>query len=168
MPPDPEPAAAAAAEPVPELPDRDALTLAWGDAVLPNLRGLTKALYAVGRFLDTRKGSAVFALPNETHKAKCSEKLPDVEAALAAYFGFPVPLQLVVDPGVDAAGRPGAAGDPGSAPHLQAHAATGGREAEEDHHDVDVSQLADAPADDRSPIDRIVELFPGAEVVEGE
>ena len=79
------------------VPDRDALTLAWGDAVLPRLNGLTKAIYGVGRFLPPEDGCAVFALPNDVHRGKCEQKRPEVEAALQEHFGHPLRLKLVVD-----------------------------------------------------------------------
>ena len=65
--------------------------------MLPKLGGLTKAMYAAGRFTDTSGAKATFAVPNAVHREKSLQKLPEVEAALAAHFGRPVPLELVVE-----------------------------------------------------------------------
>ena len=149
--------------------------MAWGDTVLPNLRGLAKAMYAVGRFLESDGTHAVFALPNEAHRSKCADKQADVEAALAKHFGRPVPLRLVVDQGAppaEAASGGGGSddGEPfpskGSKPKGRSPAAAGA--ASDEHEHVDVSELTDAPADERTPIDRLTEVFPGAQVVEDE
>ncbi|HVX18386.1 MAG TPA: DNA polymerase III subunit gamma/tau [Acidimicrobiales bacterium] len=147
------------------LPDRDALTMAWGDTVLPGLRGLTKALYSAGRFLDSDGGHAVFALPDETHRAKCADRLGDVEAALATHFGFPVPVQLVIDRG---ATRPAdETGPDEGGPTPSAPVASDRAIEDRGTEDIDLSELTDAPADQRTPVDRVSEVFPGAEVVDG-
>ena len=79
------------------LPSRDELTQAWGDHVLGTLRPKAKALVVAGRFLDVTD-VAVFALPNQIHRDRCEEVRADVEAALAAQFGRPVPVRMVVEP----------------------------------------------------------------------
>jgi len=99
--PEPEPALARAAGSG-DLPSRDELTLAWGDRVLTGLRPKVKMLFAAGRFLENTAAAAAFALPNATHVTRCEPLKADVEAALAAEFGRPVPLVLVVDGGGDA------------------------------------------------------------------
>jgi hypothetical protein len=77
---------------------------------------------------------------------------PEVEAALAAYFGCPVPLRLVLDD-VSVAAQPAY------------------RRAEEEWvapspPDVDeFRELKDAPAAVMSPEQRLLEAFPGAEEV---
>ncbi len=160
------------------LPSREELTIAWGDQVLPKLGGLTKAMYAAGRFTDTSGAKATFAVPNAVHREKSLQKLPEVEAALAAHFGRPVPLELVVE---------GEQASPKSAPRSGASApATPRDDAESSAHEAsaspsapaplgevdeideigDPSELIDAPADDRTTVDRVIEAFPGAEVVD--
>lgn len=146
-------------------PDRDVLTMAWADSILPALSGLTRAMFSVGRFLTTTDEAAVFALPNEVHRNKCLAKLGDVEDALARHFGHAVTLRLVVDDG--AVPSPSAGG---SASGDASPARSTGRGAEshagpEEHEElVDVAALEDAPPDPRTPIDRIAEAFPGARV----
>ncbi|HVF33673.1 MAG TPA: hypothetical protein VM933_11610, partial [Acidimicrobiales bacterium] len=154
-PPPPPPAEAAATPPptvpaptgavVDDLPTRDHLTKAWGDEVLGRLRGRTRALYASGRFLAVEDGRAVFALPDPAHRDQCRPLQADVEAALAAHFGRPVPLRLVADGGP-----------------------VGGRAADlVDDDPGSMDDLRDAPAQvASSPADRVKSAFPGAEEVQ--
>ncbi len=91
-------------------PSRDELVQVWGDGLLAQLPNRARARFRVGRFVDVDGATAVFALPNETHRSYCEEVRLDVEAALATRFGTPVPIRLVVDDeGADApvATRPG-------------------------------------------------------------
>ncbi len=147
------------------LPSRDELTLAWADAVLALLSRPARARFSAGRFVGNHAGSARLALPNAVHRARCEELRPEVEAALAAHFGRPVPLTLVVEgdeptPGQGGARRPDGTGSGGG----------GGQEdlagGVEDEGGIDVSALTDAPADLRSDVERVMAAFPGAEVVE--
>jgi hypothetical protein len=130
-----------------DIPTRDALTKAWGDSVLAGLRGRAKALFAVGRFLAVENGAAVFALPNAAHRDQCVPIKADVEQALAAHFGRPIPLQLVADQlPVDDAGPfdDAASFDPS-----------------------EMRELRDAPkAAPSTPADRVKSAFPGAEEVD--
>ena len=102
------------------LPTRDELTLAWGDTILASLPPRAKAFYAAGRFVEVTGKTAVFGLPNAPHMQRCESGRADVEAALAAYFGRPVPLRLAVDddspaPAAPAPSRPPRP-TPGAAP----------------------------------------------------
>jgi DNA polymerase-3 subunit gamma/tau len=90
--------------------DRDGLTQAWGDGVLRNLPARAKALFSAGRFVAADESGARFALPNAAHRDRCAELAPQVEEALAAHFGVPVSLVLVVDDG--SAGAPVRGGVP--------------------------------------------------------
>ncbi|HUP85194.1 MAG TPA: DNA polymerase III subunit gamma/tau [Acidimicrobiales bacterium] len=149
-------AAPVAAAPTPagadELPSRDELSKAWGDAVLGTLRGRTKALYAAGRFLAVEGGHAVFALPDAAHRDQCAKSQPDVEAALAAHFGRGVPLRLVADKVSEGDG---------------ARAAAAAADADDEAAFADIAALREAPAmTTDSPADRIRSAFPGAEEVQ--
>jgi hypothetical protein len=93
------------------LPSRDELVQVWGDGLLAQLPNRARARFRVGRFLDVDGSTAVFALPNETHRSYCEEVRLDVEAALATRFGTPVPIRLVVDD--DGADVPAGAEAPG-------------------------------------------------------
>ena len=130
------------------MPSRDELTIAWADKVLPQLKGMVKALFAAGRFVSADETGAVFALPTAPHRQKCEEKRKDVEATLAAHYGRPIPLTLVVDGGEPAAPTTAA---PSPADE-----------------DVDLDELIDAPAAPTSSIDRLTQAFPGAELLTDE
>jgi DNA polymerase-3 subunit gamma/tau len=152
-PPEPEARGAVATEvpPAGDLPSRDELTLAWGDTVLGSLTGPARARFAAGRFVGVEGGAALFALPNEVHRDRCESVRGDVERALGVHFGRPVPLRLVVD---------------GSATVPAPEAAPKVADVEEI---VDLDELVDAPAEPvRTPLDRVTEAFPGAEVLEEE
>ncbi|MGI8684805.1 MAG: hypothetical protein ACR2MO_06910, partial [Acidimicrobiales bacterium] len=140
------------------LPTRDALTKAWGDSVLSSLSSRAKARFGAGRFCAVEAGAAVFALPNAHYLGRCQEVRPEVEAALAASFGVPVPLRLVVE-APDAAGALSApADDEGSPGHDMADL-------------QDMQDMRDAGPSDQpppavtSPEERVMRAFPGAEEV---
>ena len=138
------------------LPSRDDLTTAWADAVLPKLRPIVKAKFAAGRFLTVEEGRAIYALPGAGLLEKAEGARADVEAALAAHFGTPIPLRLVVDPG----------GPPKDIPD-EPMAAEPEPPAPEEEEAVDLSELTDAPAADvRTAADHLSAAFPGSEVVE--
>ena len=136
------------------MPTRDELTLAWGDVVLPALSRKAKTRFQVGRFMRVDDDAAVFGLPNKIHVGKCEEVRADVESALAAHFGRVVPLRIVVDDG--------APPPPGSTPV----APPTEPDAPDDVADIDLSELTDASDAAVSTVDRVAEVFPGAELVE--
>ena len=148
--PSPPPAPAASGAP---LPTRDELTLAWGDTVLLSLSPRAKSRFRVGRFVASDGDRATFALPNAIHRDRCEEVRADVEAALAAHFGRPVPLRLVTEE------PPGSAGT--------GAAVAGGSPPPPDDESIDLDDLQDAPATElRSPVDHVLSAFEGATVVE--
>ena len=129
------------------LPTRDELTLAWGDVVLAALPQRAKVRFGAGHFVGVDDASATFALPNPVHRDRCEECRPEVEQALASHFGRPVPLQLVVAQ----AGTPPSADMPAPQPDDE----------------IDLTELRDAPpAEVASPVDHVMQMFEGAEVVE--
>jgi DNA polymerase-3 subunit gamma/tau len=138
-----------------ELPSREELTLAWGDAVLDLLPRGAKAIFSTGRFVDNDAGSAVFALANAPTRDHCEKRRADVERALATHFGRPIPLRLVTDAEVG-----GAAAAP--AAKRKARAVV---EAEEVADVGDVHALEDAPSAGTGA-QRLTEAFPGAELVD--
>jgi len=181
-------------EPVPEVPtapgpdgglDRDLVVEAWGDHILRTLPARAKALYSAGRFVSAKGGSAVFALPNAAHCDRAQEVRPMVESALAAHFGTPVSLELVVDGGGSAApgdrGTPANAGGPGSAgpdgrgaadgPGGTAGVPTGGPSPAgetatvEDEEYFDLSEAAEAVPVESVAEARVREAFPGIQEV---
>lgn len=157
------PAAPASARTEPGAsPDRDALTVAFGDVVLPGLKGVAKAIYGAGRFVDVTDRGAVFELSNAPTRERAERFRPDVEAALSAHFGSPVHLVLSVadDPGgSDPVSRP-AAETSSDAPAVS-------RSSDEDESSIiDVHELEDADVA-ATGVDRLTRRFPGAVLVEG-
>jgi hypothetical protein len=129
--------------------------------VLEALPRGTKAIFSTGRFVDGDGSTAIFALANAPTRDHCEKKRADVEKALAAHFGRPVPLRLVTDAEVGIP-PPAAAGAAKSGGRRPAAAAP---EPEEIDEPVDVHALEDAPAAG-SGAQRLTEAFPGAELVE--
>lgn len=124
---------------------------------------MTRAMLNAGQFVSVGHDAAIYALPNDMTRAKCEERHGEAEAALTAALGRPMKLQLVVDqepsaplpvdPGVGAGGSGSSARDADT--HL------------DDHEDIDVSELRDAPpVPVTSPIDTVLSAFPGAELVD--
>jgi hypothetical protein len=151
---------AAAAEAPALTVDRDALTEAWGDGILQALPARAKARYASGRFVAVDEQGAHFALPNAAHRDQCAEQQTLVEAALAAHFGEPVKLVLVIDDGPSARPSPGGPGiAPSSAPTALDDA--------EELDGVDPEDLVGngAPDETAAAEARLLQAFPGASEV---
>jgi DNA polymerase-3 subunit gamma/tau len=168
--PDESPAPAAAAEPAsppppPRVagaatdgPDRDALTLAWADAVLDVLSPRARALFRSGRFVDAGGGVCTFAVESEAQREHCERKRAEVEAALAAHFGRPIVMRLVVD---DATLAPAAAAAAPSAATAPAAAAPAKPDVDgpEDLDDLEGGTVADTESIAAA---RVFDAFPGA------
>jgi DNA polymerase-3 subunit gamma/tau len=127
------------------LPTRQALTVAWGDTILAGLRPGVKAYVSAGRFVGVDESAAIFAVPDKGLLMRAEPNRAEVEAALAAHFGRPVPLRLVLD-------EPSA---PGARPEPPP----------DDLSTIDLNELEDAPVAVMSPEQRLLEAFPGAEEV---
>jgi DNA polymerase-3 subunit gamma/tau len=129
------------------LPTRDELTKAWGDTILGTLPRAAQVYMASGRFVQVSNGAAVFALPDPGLVSRATGFLGDAESALAAYFGRPVPLRLMIDKGATA---------PRDTPSATPEAGP-----DEPYDMEDLSELADAPP--AVPVEqRILQAFPGA------
>jgi DNA polymerase-3 subunit gamma/tau len=149
--PEPEPGPPSAAVSVAAgLPSRDELTLAWGDTLLAALPQRPRVRFGAGHFVAVDGSAATFALPNSVHRDRCEECRPEVEHALAQHFGVPVPLRLIV-------AAPGTPPADDVAPPSPV----------ELDEQIDLTDLRDAPdAGVASPLDQVMRVFEGAEVVE--
>jgi DNA polymerase-3 subunit gamma/tau len=126
------------------------LTRSWGN-VAKQLRPRVKGLFATGRIMGAEGGEAVFGFQSQVLVDKAEEVRTDVEAALAAEFGRPVALRLVID-----GARVEATGVGDAPPPLPP-----------EEEQPDLSQLRDAPpAEVKTPIDHLTSAFPGAEVLD--
>jgi DNA polymerase-3 subunit gamma/tau len=148
---------------------RDALVQLWGDGLLASLPGRARARFRVGRFVAVDGDTAVFALPNETHRSYCEEVRSEVETALRGHFGTPVPLRLVVDEDADGDPTPRSAGTAPGAGARPAPVADAGGEHDPGQPDLldphvlaAETELAGAAL---SPQERLKQAFPGAEEV---
>jgi hypothetical protein len=112
------------------------------------MSNVARSRFSTGRFQDVADGAAVLALPSTIMRDLCEERRPELEGALEAHFGRPVPVRLVVDAGTGAVEPAAGAPPDGDEP-------------------VDLEELVDAPSDRRLGIARLTEAFPGAEVVDG-
>ncbi len=80
-----------------KLPDRDEMTLAWGESILASLQTKHRSRFKAGRFVAMEGPVATFALPNEVHRSFCEELAGEVQAAISRHFGAKITLKLVVD-----------------------------------------------------------------------
>ncbi len=155
------------AEPAPSAPAATALkggampalidlTSNWSDTLLPSLPQRSRARFSGGHWIDVVDGVAVFALPNEPHAVRCEECRSEVETALAAHFGAPVPIRLVVD---------GSAPDP-SAPRSVAAARRAATDENPVDESIDLDDLRNAKGAPSAGADRIAAIFPGAELID--
>ena len=167
-----------------ELPGVGELTTAWQSTVLGSLSNRARARYGAGRFVAS-DSAAEFALPNPIHRDRCEDLRDEVEGALEQHFGRPVPLRLVVDgspvapapdrqpdPPRPAGPPPAATSDAPVAPEPPPEPVRESRPPDPEppdddlDHIGDVSELDDADVTAPSTMERITELFPGAEVVD--
>jgi DNA polymerase-3 subunit gamma/tau len=139
------------------LPSLDDLAGAWDD-VLQSLPQRVKVRYSTVRVAEVTATHAILALQQESYRKRCEEVRGDVENALAARFGRPVPLRLVAD---------------GSPPPSTTSGPRNGGEplpAEPDplpDEPIDLTELTDAPAGGGA-LERLTSAFPGAELIEGD
>ncbi len=94
------PPGAGTSEP-PGLPDRDQLTMAWGDAVLAQLPKTARVYLANGRWVETNDGAAVLALPDRGLLDRAANFIGVAQQALTAHFGRPIPLRFSLDTGAE-------------------------------------------------------------------
>ncbi len=128
-----------------EVPDRDALTLAWADTILEQLKPGVRAKFRGGRWVEAP--TPTFALPTDIHRKRCDEFRLEVQETLSAHFGAAITLTLVVD---------------GSTLTKPAPRQAATRAADDVVEDVgDLSELEDAPPV-ASTSARLLEAFPGA------
>jgi hypothetical protein len=144
-----------------------------------------KVYLSSGRFVAVDDAGAVYAVPDRGLLTRAETNRTEVEAALAAYFGRPVPLRLVLDEvaaagtvgaagsgavaGARGAGGPGGPGSPGAAGPVDTASRADGSPSPavlpDDPGGIDLDELIDAPGAVLSPEQRLLEAFPGAEEV---
>ena len=152
----------------------------WEAEVRPRLKPLVRAIFSAVT-LTRHDGAAVhFSAPNPAHGERCGSHRAEVEAALTAVVGSAV--TVVIETG----GEPAAHDhhdrrdhDPPSSPTAGAPRRAESPPASDVDHDhdldhdldldldLDLDDLTDAPPESvLSPIDRLAQAFPGAELVD--
>ncbi|HTT87760.1 MAG TPA: hypothetical protein VMF60_10350, partial [Acidimicrobiales bacterium] len=146
---------------------RDRLVQLWGDGLLASLPGRARARFRVGRFVAVDGTTAVFALPNETHRSYCEDVRLDVEAKLGDVLGTPVSLRLVIDEEADDDAPPVVPRAPRRGRTERAPETSAGPETSEpDLLDPVVLAAETEPAGaGPSPEERLKRAFPGAQEV---
>jgi DNA polymerase-3 subunit gamma/tau len=135
--------------------DDDEIPALFETKVRPALRGMAKAIYMGARVGTMSGGSLVIAFAGEPHRIRAEEYRHDVERALAAVAGRPVPLSLVVDHATNAESHDDNVVQLKRAEPVQAD------------EDIDTGDLVDVPPDAIvSPIDRLTQAFPGSEIID--
>ena len=114
--------------------------------------GRRPSRFSTGRFLGVTDGVVQFGLPNAMTVSRCEEFRPDVEDAFGRHFAVPVPFALVVD---------------GEAPVPKVRGAASAPPPVADDEAVDLSELTDADVGSTGTVERIAQVFPGVEVVDG-
>ena len=97
-----------------------------------------------------------FMLPTEGQVKRCEPYKAEVEAAIAESFGTPMTLALRADESPTPSSYPGEAKPAEPAEPVQ------------DEAEIDVHDLTDADVGNATVVDRITDVFPGAEVLEQE
>jgi DNA polymerase-3 subunit gamma/tau len=158
--------------PLAGMPDRDDLTLAWGDTILTRLPQPVRVRWGTGRFVGVSGDTATFALPNAIHRDRCEDQRPEVEQALTEHFGRTVKVALTLDADVPVATPIGAApspSSPGSASVTTpspASSPTALADALDESEVIDPDELVDAPVDQRRGLDVLSQHFPDAQLFE--
>jgi len=135
--------------------DDDQIPALFEKQIRPALRGLAKAIFMGAHVGSMSGGSLRVSFAGEPHRVRAEEYRGEVERALAAAVGRPVPLSLVVD---QAATRDD---------HDDNVVQLKRPEPVQSDDDIDTGDLVDAPPDAVvSPIDRLTQAFPGSEIIE--
>ena len=113
-------------------------------ALLDELPTAARARYLSGSVVTIDGDRVRFVLANEAQRVRCEKFHADVEAAVSARVGRPMSLELSV----------GEADEP-----------TETSRQPEDDHEVDLGDLTDAAASSETVVERISDVFPGAEML---
>ncbi len=135
-------------------PTADDLQKAWTTVIQPALKGRAKAFFARGGFVAADRPT--FAAPSDMPLARLDENRADVEARLEAHFGRKVPFVIVHDGPAPAPKRSGSPAPDSSAPD----------QVDDYDESYDPDELVDAPAHPVGEFDRVIDAFPGSELLD--
>jgi DNA polymerase III subunit gamma/tau len=176
---EPTPAGAPASDTPPDTPPSTPtgrpVAEIWEAQVRPSLKPIVRAIFSAVSLTRTDGRRWHFSAPNAAHAERCGAYRAEVEAALTAAVGAPVSIVIEtggVPIGHDTADHPSGATDhgrPATPPRPERDAEPSGPapvEPERDE-DIDLHDLTDAPPESvLTPIDRLAQAFPGAELVD--
>ncbi|MFN8049996.1 MAG: DNA polymerase III subunit gamma/tau [Acidimicrobiales bacterium] len=167
--PEPAPAAASSAAPSSAPLTLEQLTAAMSESVVPTLSGMVKSLFNAGSFVGQVGERYRFALDNVPDRLldRAVGVQADVEAALSRAVGQPVAITISTGskPAAAATAPAGAAGATSTATDAAPAPAADDTDLREEDH-VDVSELTDATDVSTSGVDKLVQAFPGAQLIE--
>ncbi len=130
------------------------LTAGWS-AMLDGQSTPARARFLAGRVVSVHGDTITFVLPSEGQIRRCEPYKAEVEAAVTEAFGQPLKIALGVDD------------TPTPSPMTGRPAPAAPAQAQEDA-DVDIHDLTDADVGNATVVDRIADVFPGAEILEEE
>ncbi len=142
----------------------DELNSAFDGGLLDEFPQRVRARYRLGHFVAVTDNVADFVVPNATVIPRCEEVRPDVESALAARFGHPVQIRLIVENSSPSASDDEPVATNPTSPQAAAEHPTQPARAEVE--EVDIDSLEDADGQDATGIDRLTQAFPGSTVIE--
>ena len=126
------------------LPSAGEVAAAW-EGVLATVKPAVRSRFSTARVVAV-DSAVVVAVENRFLQADCEARRGEIEAALAARFGRPVPVRVTV----------------GAAPTEPARP----RDVQAEEDQIDLAQLVDAPpAAAIDPSERLMQAFPGTEEV---
>lgn len=132
----------------------DTLSAGWS-AMLDGQSTPARARFLAGRLSAVDGDTIHFVLPSEGQIRRCEPYKAEVEAAVVETFGAHLRIALGIDDGTTPSpmtGRPA----PAEAQPMQ------------DEADIDIHDLTDADVGNASVVERIADVFPGAEVLDEE
>jgi DNA polymerase-3 subunit gamma/tau len=128
----------------------------WATDIMPGLKSLPRAIYAATRLIGERDGAVVVGAPNEAHRDRCRQHQKELDIAIRAAIGESVSVTLVVD------GE--SSHDDTSSDGVETPVQ---RTSPPPDDEVDMSDLVDVPPESvLSPTDRLLQAFPGSQMVD--
>ena len=114
-----------------------------------------RARFLAGRIAAVDGDTIAFVLPSEGQIRRCEPYKAEVEAAVTEAFGRPLKIALGVD---DTPAPSPMTGRPAPAAPMPV----------QDEADIDIHDLTDADVGNATVVERITDVFPGAEILEEE
>lgn len=142
----------------------DTVPALWADTVRNTVKPMARALYAGGNFLEHDGTRWYFSVQNPAHAERCERHRAEIETALSQALGATVLLTITATDTTRSTEAPVSAGGNNPDP---SGATSAPPPIDDDIPDPD--ELVDVPPQDiASPVDRLAQAFPGAELISDE